>query len=71
MLHCDKDGVVNWCIILVEMPLTRFEEYWSNVKLIILSYVILLKNVIVFITIVLYGALLFSTLCPDFMVSNF
>ena len=25
---CDKDGVVDWCIILVEMPLTRFEEYW-------------------------------------------
>ena len=22
----DKDGVVDWCIILVEMPLTRFEE---------------------------------------------
>ena len=25
---CDKDGVVDWCIILVEMPLTRFEEGW-------------------------------------------
>ena len=25
---CDKDGVVNWCIVLVEMPLTRFEECW-------------------------------------------
>ena len=25
---CDKDGVVDWCIVLVEMPLTRFEEYW-------------------------------------------
>ena len=25
---CDKDGVVDWCIILVEMPLTRFEECW-------------------------------------------
>ena len=24
----DKDGVVDWCIVLVEMPLTRFEEYW-------------------------------------------
>ena len=23
---CDKDGVVDWYIILVEMPLTRFEE---------------------------------------------
>ena len=26
---CDKDGVVDWCIVLVEMPLTRFEECWS------------------------------------------
>ena len=25
---CDKDGVVDWCIILVEMSLTRFEEWW-------------------------------------------
>ena len=25
---CNKDGVVNWCIVLVEMPLTRFEERW-------------------------------------------
>ena len=25
---CDKDGVVDWCILLVEMPLTRFEECW-------------------------------------------
>ena len=25
---CDKDGVVHWCIVLVEMPLTRFEECW-------------------------------------------
>ena len=24
---CDKDGVVDWCIVLGEMPLTRFEEY--------------------------------------------
>ena len=23
---CDKDGVVNWCIVLLEMPLIRFEE---------------------------------------------
>ena len=23
---CDKDGVVDWFIVLVEMPLTRFEE---------------------------------------------
>ena len=26
---CDKDGVVDWCIGLLEMPLTRFEEYWT------------------------------------------
>ena len=25
---CDKDGVVDWCIVLMEMPLTRFEECW-------------------------------------------
>ena len=25
---CDKDGVVDWCIVLVEMPLTGFEECW-------------------------------------------
>ena len=25
---CDKYGVVDWCIVLVEMPLTRFEECW-------------------------------------------
>ena len=25
---CDKDGGVDWYIVLVEMPLTRFEEYW-------------------------------------------
>ncbi len=24
----DKDGVVDWCIVLVEMPLTRLEECW-------------------------------------------
>ena len=24
---CDKDGVVDWCIVLVEMPLSRFEEF--------------------------------------------
>ena len=23
---CDKDGVVDWYIVLVEMPLTQFEE---------------------------------------------
>ena len=23
---CNKDGVVDWCIVLVEMPLTRFKE---------------------------------------------
>ena len=25
---CDKDRVVDWCIVLVEIPLTRFEECW-------------------------------------------
>ena len=25
---CDKDGVVDWWIVLVEIPLTRFEECW-------------------------------------------
>ena len=25
---CDKDGVGDWCIVLVEMPLSRFEESW-------------------------------------------
>ena len=25
---CDKDEVVDWCIVLVEMPLTRLEECW-------------------------------------------
>ena len=25
---CDNDGVVDWCIVLVEMPLSRFEECW-------------------------------------------
>ena len=25
---CDKDGVVDWCIVLVEMPLSRLEECW-------------------------------------------
>ena len=25
---CDKDGVVDWCIVLVKMPLSRFEECW-------------------------------------------
>ncbi len=25
---CDKGGVVDWCIILLEIPLTRFEECW-------------------------------------------
>ena len=25
---CDKDGVVDWCIVLVEMLLSRFEECW-------------------------------------------
>ena len=26
------DGVVDWCIVLVEMPLTRFEECWTPLK---------------------------------------
>ena len=25
---CDKDGVVDWCIVLLEMPLSRFEVCW-------------------------------------------
>ena len=25
---CEKDGLVYWCIFLVKMPLTRFEEFW-------------------------------------------
>ena len=25
---CDKDGVVAWSIVPVEIPLTRFEECW-------------------------------------------
>ena len=25
---CDKDRVVDWCTVLVEMPLTQFEECW-------------------------------------------
>ena len=25
---CDKDGVVDWCIVLVEMLRTRLEECW-------------------------------------------
>ena len=25
---CKKDGVVDWCIVLVEMPLGPFEECW-------------------------------------------
>ncbi len=25
---CDKDRVVDWCIVLVEMPLSQFEECW-------------------------------------------
>ena len=25
---CGTDGVVDWCILLEEMPLTRFEECW-------------------------------------------
>ena len=25
---CDKDGFVDWCIVRLEMPLTRFEECW-------------------------------------------
>ena len=29
---CDKDGVVGWCIVLVEMSLTQFEECWPLPK---------------------------------------
>ncbi len=29
---CNNDGVVDWCIVLVEMPLTRFEECWPLPK---------------------------------------
>ena len=29
---CDKDGVMDWCIVHVEMLLTRFEEYWPLPK---------------------------------------
>ena len=25
---CDKERVVDWCIVLVEIPLTRFEDCW-------------------------------------------
>ena len=25
---CDNDKVVDWCIVRVEMPLSRFEERW-------------------------------------------
>ena len=25
---CDEDGVLDWCIVLMEMPLTQFEECW-------------------------------------------
>ncbi len=25
---CDNDGVLDWCIVLVEMPLTQFEEFY-------------------------------------------
>ena len=25
---CDKDGVLGWCIVLVEISQTRFEECW-------------------------------------------
>ena len=25
---CDKDRVMDWCIVLLEMPLSRFEECW-------------------------------------------
>ena len=29
---CDKDGVVDWCIVLMEMSLDRFEECWPLLK---------------------------------------
>ena len=28
----DKDAIGDWCIVLVEIPLTRFEEYWTLPK---------------------------------------
>ena len=28
----DKDGVVDWCIVMVEMLLTKFEESWPLPK---------------------------------------
>ena len=28
----DKDGAIDWCIVLVKMPLARFEEYWPLPK---------------------------------------
>ena len=28
----DQDGVVDWCIVLLEMQLTRFEECWPLPK---------------------------------------
>ena len=31
-IACDKDGVVDWCIVLVEMPLARLEECWPLPK---------------------------------------
>ena len=29
---CNKDGIVDWCIVLVEMTLTRFEGCWALSK---------------------------------------
>ena len=48
LIVCDNDGVVDWCIVLLEMPLTWFEECWplpteslaelpSNLNIVILT----------------------------------
>ena len=31
-IFCDKDGFVDWFIVLLEIPLTRFEECWPLPK---------------------------------------
>ena len=31
-IDCDKNRVVDWCIVLVEMPLSKFEECWPLPK---------------------------------------
>ena len=29
---CDYDGVVEWCIVMVGMPLIRFQQCWPLPK---------------------------------------